>query len=115
MSDDDQEQLFEGVALSRRKMLKRILLGSAAVYAAPMITSFGLDAASAGTPPKGGNQTAGPPRGGNQTGRHPRGGNQTTGHPRGGNQTGRHPRGGNQTTGHHRDGDHRDGDGRGRD
>ncbi len=89
MSEDEESELFEGLGMDRRRMLKRMLMGGAAVYAAPVITSFGLDAAAAHRPPHGGNQPR-PPHGGNQP-RPPHGGNQPC-PPHGGNMGHGHPR-----------------------
>jgi hypothetical protein len=73
MDAEKNEDLLGSAPMNRRSMLKRVLLGGAVAYAAPVVATFALDGAAAqgGSPdriefPIGGNQDWGFPRGGNQ-------------------------------------------------
>lgn len=51
MSEEEQNELLGSVPMDRRRMLKRMLIGSAAIYVAPVVTSFGVDSTVSAHPP----------------------------------------------------------------
>jgi len=60
----NDEEILEATTMGRRSMLKRVLIGGAVAYAAPVVATFSLDAAAAQPNPS---DIEGSFRGGNQT------------------------------------------------